>query len=350
MRRVCVTPRRWSFRIATIAGTEVRIHATFALLLAFVAWQAVSAGESASGALQAVLLVCAMFVCVLLHEFGHVTAARWYGIRTPDILLLPIGGVARLERMPTRPWEELVVALCGPLVNIIIAVVLALFVGLPRSVEELVNELGHLRQAAMALMGWNLMMVVFNMIPAFPMDGGRVLRALLAMVTGDFATATRWAAGLGQSLAVVVVVGMIFGGWFEGNPMLMLIAFFVFIAAGQEARMVAEAESARGVSVQDAMMTDFRTLDRHAKLIDAVTLLRSGSQADFPIMDEFHKVLGVLSRDQLIAALADHGTGHPVVAAMVADLPTLAPEMEMAEGLAVLRQCPASALPVVRDL
>jgi stage IV sporulation protein FB len=291
-----------------------------------------------------------MFVCVLLHEFGHVTAARWYGIRTPDILLLPIGGVARLERMPTRPWEELVVALCGPLVNIIIAVVLALFVGLPRSVEELVNELGHLRQAAMALMGWNLMMVVFNMIPAFPMDGGRVLRALLAMVTGDFATATRWAAGLGQSLAVVVVVGMIFGGWFEGNPMLMLIAFFVFIAAGQEARMVAEAESARGVSVQDAMMTDFRTLDRHAKLIDAVTLLRSGSQADFPIMDEFHKVLGVLSRDQLIAALADHGTGHPVVAAMVADLPTLAPEMEMAEGLAVLRQCPASALPVVRDL
>ncbi|MDB6117604.1 MAG: site-2 protease family protein, partial [Verrucomicrobiaceae bacterium] len=122
---------KWSLRIATVAGTEVRIHATFVLLLVFVAFQAISEGLGAAGAREMVLLVCSLFVCVLLHEFGHVTAARRYGIRTPDITLWPIGGVARLERMPRKPWEEFVVAICGPLVNVAIALTIALVLAIP---------------------------------------------------------------------------------------------------------------------------------------------------------------------------------------------------------------------------
>ena len=121
---------RWSFKVATIAGTEVRIHVTFFILLAFVALHGFSSGQGAAGALDAVLFISAMFLCVLLHEFGHVFAARGYGIRTPDITLLPIGGVARLERMPRTPAHELVVAVCGPLVNVGIAALIFLGLGL----------------------------------------------------------------------------------------------------------------------------------------------------------------------------------------------------------------------------
>ena len=335
---------KWSFRITTILGTEVRVHATFALLLAFVAWQSMRQGQGASAAVESMLLVCAMFTCVLLHEFGHVLAARRYGIKTPDITLLPIGGVARLERMPRKPSEELVVALCGPLVNVIIAAVIALVAGIiiPHGPDATFMRPGHFW---VTLMGWNILMVLFNLVPAFPMDGGRVLRALLAMMMADYAKATRWAATIGQTLAVTVVVWMVMENKFQ--PMLLLIAFFVFFAAGQEATQVTSHEAARDLRVRDAMLTDFRSLPPNALLREAVDHLIAGSQHDFPVLDEHGGMMGMVTRHRLIQALADHGPAYPAQLIIERCGDPLEPAMSLAPAMDLLNSSGCPALPVI---
>ena len=178
---------RWSIRIARIAGTEVRIHLTFLLFLAWIGFSYYHVGGAAA-AIPGVLFVLALFGCVLLHEFGHALAARAFGIPTPDITLLPIGGVVRLQRMPDKPWQELIVAIAGPLVNVVIAAALIFFLGRPADLEhvEQVQQPGVGMLAKLASV--NVMLVLFNLIPAFPMDGGRVLRSLLAMTPSEFAT------------------------------------------------------------------------------------------------------------------------------------------------------------------
>ena len=303
---------KWSFRIFTFAGTEVRIHVTFFLLLLFVASQSFLGGQGMPAALESTLFITTMFVCVLLHEFGHVLAARGYGIRTPDITLLPIGGVARLERMPRKPSQEFVVAICGPLVNVIIAA--AIFLGLGINAEfhpgyDFLKS-GHFFEK---LMVWNVFMVAFNLIPAFPMDGGRVLRALLAMFM-EYGKATRLAASLGQGIAMVVVIHMLLTATFQ--PMLLLICFFIFMAAGQEAAMVTQQEATRNLRVRDAMLTDFHRLPPHAKLRDGVELLLAGVQQDFPVLDLHGGMQGMLTRHDLISALAEKGPDHPVIDVM----------------------------------
>lgn len=334
---------KWSFRIATIGGTEVRVHATFFLLLLFVAVQAMGAGRDIAAAGSAVLLVCAMFFCVLLHEFGHVQAAKAFGIKTPDITLLPIGGVARLERMPRHPFQELVIAVCGPLVNVVIAAVIALVFGLSMlTVTDL--QFGDAAKFWANLMVWNVMMVAFNMIPAFPMDGGRVLRAVLAFFT-DYGRATRAAAAIGQSIAVVAFVWMLLSGF--GNPFLMLIAFFIFIAAGQEAATVTQQQAASGLSARDAMLTDFRALPPHASLQDAVDLLIAGTQHDFPILDDDGGMKGMLGRNQLIAALASHGPAHPASQVLQVCERSLSPDTSLGEAMEMLSSSPCPALPVL---
>ncbi len=334
---------KWSFRIATIGGTEVRVHATFFLLLLFIAMQAMGKGGSLAAAGGAVLLVCSMFLCVLLHEFGHVQAAKAFGIHTPDITLLPIGGVARLERMPRRPFQELVIAVCGPLVNVVIAAAIALVFGLS-GLASMDLEFGDGARFWANLMSWNVLMVFFNMIPAFPMDGGRVLRAVLAFFT-DYGKATRAAAAIGQSIAVVAFVWMLVSGHF--NPFLMLIAFFIFIAAGQEAAMVAQQQAAGGLSARDAMLTDFRALPPHASLQDAVDLLLAGAQHDFPLLDPGGGMQGMLGRNQLIAALASHGPSHPASQVITACERSLSPDTSLSEAMEMLSSSPCPALPVL---
>jgi stage IV sporulation protein FB len=216
---------KWSYRIARIAGIDVKIHITFLLLLAYFGVSDWRDGGAYQGVLSMAFILL-LFLCVLLHEFGHAMAGRHYGIRTPDITLLPIGGVARMQAIPERPWQEFVIAVSGPAVNVVIAgglwVVLLLFPNLldeanPVSSEILPN-----------LMTINLALLAFNMIPAFPMDGGRVLRALLAMKL-NYLKATKIAARTGQVFAAgFVLVGL---GW---NPMLLFIGLFVFAAARQE--------------------------------------------------------------------------------------------------------------------
>jgi Zn-dependent protease len=221
---------RSSIKIATIFGIEVRIHVTFFLVLA---WIGLVYYQTAglSGAIQGVLFMLVLFGCVLLHEFGHALAAREFGIQTPDITLLPIGGVARLSRIPDKPWQELVVAIAGPLVNVVIAA--ALTFAIHGSTEILqIDRLENPRIELLdALRSINVMLVLFNMIPAFPMDGGRVLRSLLAMVM-PYTLATQIAAWIGQGLAVVFAI---FG--LRGNFFLIFIAFFIFVGAQQEVAM-----------------------------------------------------------------------------------------------------------------
>lgn len=335
---------KWSLRIATVAGTEVRIHATFPLLLVFVAIQALSAGMGAAGAREMVLLVCALFVCVLLHEFGHVMAARRYGIRTPDITLWPIGGVARLERMPRKPWEEFVVAICGPLVNVVIAATIWAVMAVPVSMagEDALGRPGHFMESLMVV---NLFMVVFNLVPAFPMDGGRILRALITAVTGDYAKATRWAATLGRTIAMCVVMYMLLSG--KINPNLALICFFVFYAAGQEATVVTEQEQVHDLSVGDAMMTNFQVLQPHAVLSEAVDMLLAGSQHDFPVLSESGGILGMVTRQRLIGALVEHGPSYPVENILEPCEGYVEPPISLDVAMAHLRSGPCSALPVM---
>jgi Zn-dependent protease len=220
---------RSSLKVASIFGIEVRIHVTFLLYLAWI-WLNYYQVAGLSGAIQGVLLILALFACVLLHEFGHAFAARAFGIRTPDITLWPFGGVARLNRIPDKPWQELIVAIAGPLVNVVIAALLFLIHG-TAGIQQ-AEHLESPRVDLLAKLAWvNIILVLFNLIPAFPMDGGRVLRALLAMVM-PYAQATEIAARLGQGLAILfAVLGFIY------NPILIFIAFVIFVGAQQELAM-----------------------------------------------------------------------------------------------------------------
>src|SRR5271166_356707 len=221
---------RSSLKVASIFGIEVRIHLTFLLFLIWI-WFSYYQVAGFEGAVQGVLFILALFACVLLHEFGHAFAARGFGIETPDITLLPIGGVARLSRIPEEPWQELVVAIAGPLVNVVIAAALILVIHTNATLEQLEYLESPRIELLAKLASVNVMLVLFNLIPAFPMDGGRVLRALLAMAM-PYARATQIAAWIGQGLAVVFGI---FGIFY--NPWLIFIAYFIFVGARQEAAM-----------------------------------------------------------------------------------------------------------------
>ena len=246
----------WSIRLFSVGGTAVRIHLTFFLLLAWIAAINWTRGGPAA-AVDGVVFIVLLFGCVLAHEFGHVFAARRYGIGTSDVTLLPIGGVASLERMPEKPSQEIFVALAGPAVNLVIALVLVVVLGARFDL----TQMAQLEQATSTLTGRiaaaNVALFVFNLIPAFPMDGGRVLRALLAVPLG-YTRATRVAATIGQGLAFVfALLGLL------GNPLLILIAVFIFLAASGEAGYVQAREYTRGYLASHAMVTSFQIAHAH---------------------------------------------------------------------------------------
>lgn len=333
---------KWSWKIGTLVGIELRIHVTFLLLLGWVGASHWMNGKSVDAALNGVGFILALFACVLLHELGHSLAARKYGIPTRDITLLPIGGVARLERMPEKPGQELWVALAGPAVNVLIAAVL--FVWL--SATHGWAPLSQLNVAAgpflERLLVANVWLVLFNLIPAFPMDGGRVLRAVVASRM-EYVRATQIAAGVGQGLALVF--GLI--GLFS-NPMLLFVALFVWIGASQEASATQMKAAMSGTPIRAAMLTDFRHLDGGDTLADAVRLILQGSQQDFPVLDQ-HRVIGILTRSDLLVALAEHGKDYPVSATMRREFLT-ADYTEMLEvAFQRLQECECHTMPVVHE-
>jgi Zn-dependent protease len=333
---------KWSLRIGRFAGIEVYLHITFLLFLAWIGWLHWNQGQSLSAALSGVLFLLAIFACVTLHEFGHALTARRYGIATRDIILFPIGGVARLERLPTRPLQELWVALAGPAVNLVIAA--ALFGWLAATsamqpLERLTITVGPMLERLMLV---NVFLALFNMLPAFPMDGGRALRAILAIRRGH-AAATRTAAAIGQSMAVLFG----FAGLFF-NPMLLFIALFVWIGAAQEAGMAHMQAAVGGIPVQNAMVTDFKVLRPDDPLSRATALTLAGAQKDFPVADN-GRVVGILTQSDLLAAVARH-RGDGVVSDAMQKGFVVVDSLDMLEAAFLkLNDCNCHTIPVVKE-
>jgi Zn-dependent protease len=319
----------WSWRIGEVAGIPIYIHWTFWILLLAIVLSNLVGGRPTNEIFEDVGFVLALFGCVVLHELGHALAAARYGVKTKDITLLPIGGVARLLRMPEKPSEELVVALAGPAVNVLIAALLyVLGARLPFEVrDEHVLENGSFLDRLLLV---NLFLVVFNLIPAFPMDGGRVLRASLAM-TMDYGKATRIAATIGQLIAIAFVfIGLMI------NPFLILIGLFVWIGAQAEAADVTERIELRDVPVRDAMLTEYQTLTPGDSLGRAVDLLLAGTQQDFPVIEE-GRIVGVLTRPALLKGLAESGREGPIDPYIQPDVGTVEASASLGAALGALR-------------
>lgn len=338
---------RGSLRILTIAGIGIYIHWTFLLLLAWVFSARVWDGSHVGAALGEVGFVLAIFGCVTLHELGHALTAARFGIRTRDITMLPIGGVARLERIPRDPIQELLIAVAGPAVNVVIAA--ALLLGLAAMGGLILPELSAGAETVLVGAGFlerlllvNVLLVLFNLIPAFPMDGGRILRAILATAM-PYGKATHIAAVVGQVLAF----GFGALALLTGNPVLALIAVFVFLGAGAEARAAQSHDLFRGLPVREAMMTDFRSLPATATLADAARELLAGSQQDFPVMED-GAIVGVLPRSELLKALASRSHDLPVAGATRRDCKPV-DETEMLETVFErMQESGCTLLPVVR--
>jgi Zn-dependent protease/CBS domain-containing protein len=329
----------WSLPIVRIAGIQLRIHITFLLLIGWIAL----------GSASAVVFVLLLFLCVVLHEFGHALAAKGYGINTPDITLLPIGGVARLERIPEEPKQELVIAAAGPAVTAIIA--LSLFVVIAARGG---TELGASLQSGdlvVNLFKLNVWLLLFNLIPAFPMDGGRVLRALLATRL-SYARATQVAATVGQAFAFFFGIIGLFGvpGIFNPNPFLIFIAFFVYIGASQEAALAQMRDVSRRFPVSSAMVREFRSLPESATLEEAVDALLATSQHDFPVLDEAGNVAGILTRHDLIAALRKNDPAIRVGDVMRRDIPTVTTGTRFEEAFRIMQECNCPAVPVLDSM
>jgi stage IV sporulation protein FB len=330
----------WSFTIARIFGSEVRIHVTFFLLLLWIGVAHYQQGGMPA-AINGVIFILALFACVVAHEFGHALMARRYGIRTPDITLLPIGGLARLERMPEKPLQEVAVALAGPAVNIVIAAVLILILGASVDTDAL-QALEDPRISFVArLASVNVFLVVFNLIPAFPMDGGRVLRAVLAMRYSRV-HATQIAARIGQGLAFFFgFLGLM------GNPILIFIAIFVYLAATAEAQQTGLQDVARNIGVRDAMITRYEALGPQATIGDAADALLRTTQHEFPVIDGGGHLRGVLTRNAMIEALSVTGPQTPVLNAMAVNIPVIGLNNRLEKALQAMQAANAPAIGVI---
>lgn len=327
--------------LGKVMGTAVRVHWTFLLFLAWLG-SAAYIQSGANAALAAVSFILLLFLCVTLHEFGHILAARHFGVRTPEIILLPIGGVSKLERIPERPREELIMAAAGPAVTLVIASLLLLMLGgLPptESIFEDVSPRAVLAQLALA----NITLFVFNLLPAFPLDGGRMLRAILAHFHGHL-RGTQLAAAIGKGAAImlgIIALSM-------GHIILLLIAMFIFVAAGTEAGM----EEIRGVLVRvparDLMITEFRSLPTTANISDAAEDLIRTSQTEFPIVDDAGAFIGLVDRDTIVKTLGERGGETPVTSVMKAGVAVVTEWHRMDDGLELF-QGGAQAIAVTNE-
>ena len=330
----------WSLSIGRIAGTSVRIHITFLLFLVWI-WFANYQTGGAPAAWSGLLFMILLFLCVLAHEFGHIFTARAFGVPTPDVTLLPIGGVARLARIPEAPGQEFLIAIAGPAVNVVIALALAAFAGAHFDAEQLAT-VGNAQHALIdRLAEVNLFLAAFNMIPAFPMDGGRVLRAALATQLG-YVRATELAASIGQWVAFALgFIGLLY------NPLLIFIAIFVYLAAASEAHMVGLRAASRGVPVTAAMVTQFASLKPSDHIDQAIETMLHTSQSEFPVIDDGGRLVGLLARGDIVRALKAHGPNAPVGESMTTGIPTIGYRQTLDEAFRVLQETSAAAIGVV---
>ena len=339
---------KWSYRVATIAGIQVRIHLTFLLLPAFFGWICYKHGGPQAG-VAGVIYILLIFLCVLLHEFGHALAARTFGIRTPDITLLPIGGIARLERMPANPQQEFVIAIAGPAVNVFIALVIFVVMGGAFPVGEFDPVATASGTLLDNLLEVNLMLVIFNLIPAFPMDGGRVLRALLA-TRMRYPAATRIAARIGQVIAVLLGLYSLAPSDMRilgfGGPMLGFVAIFVFLGAQQELAYAQFRESTQNLRVGQAMITRFQALPISLKVSEIAKTLSQTNQGVFPFVDEQLHFHGIVSREALYRA-STQLPPEASASSIARTPPILTPSTGFSDALELVQQSAEPLLPVV---
>lgn len=291
---------KWSFKIARFAGIDVYVHATFLLLISWIGWRYWLAEGSLSAVVTGIGFILLLFACVVLHEFGHALTARRYGIRTRDITLLPIGGVASLERMPEDPKQEIIVALAGPAVNLAIALLLWLWLKLSNNLFSDQASFMAVGSYLHRIMVINLVLALFNLLPAFPMDGGRVMRAALSIRLGHH-QATRIAANIGQMLALLMgTLGLLY------NPILMLIAVFIWVGAASETGIEQVKHTLTNITVGDAMISNYQTLNVDDPLSHAIRLTLAGSQKTFPVQSD-DTLTGVLTQADLLKGLQAEG-------------------------------------------
>lgn len=333
---------KWTLKLGRFAGIDVYLHTTFFLLIGWIGLSYWLQENSVIAALVGIGFILALFASVVLHEYGHALTARRYGVKTRDITLYPIGGVASLERIPEEPRQELWVALAGPLVNVVIAAVLFIGLLVTGNLEPISSMSLTGGSFVQRLMVTNLALVGFNLLPAFPMDGGRVLRSLLAMRM-EYVSATQIAASIGQGMAFVF--GFI--GLFR-NPFLLFIAFFVYIGAQNEARSVQLRSALHGVPVSKAMLTNFRILTPQDRLATAIDLVLTGDQKHFPVVAS-DQVVGILTQEGLLAGLRTAGEDAPVSTVMHTDFET-ADSYEMLEtAFSRLSTCDCHTLPILHQ-
>lgn len=335
---------KWSLRIARFAGIDVFVHWTFVLLITWILLTNLGAGRSLGESLWSIWFILSLFVCVVLHEFGHALTGRRYGVKTKNIVLLPIGGVANMEKMPEKPIQELWVALAGPAVNVVIAAIIGAILFAQGKMQLPADPSGAINTGNFMfnLFVVNLWLVIFNMIPAFPMDGGRVLRALLAM-RYDKVKATNIAAKLGQILGIGFIgLGLFYNVW------LVFIGIFIFLGAGNEASYESTQALLSRYRVADVLMRQFTTLHVWDRLDKAVALLLNGQEKEFLVEDD-NRIVGVLTREDIIRGLQQSNTDITVGRIAKTELVKLSLDMSLKDAFEQMSKAGIAISPVYEN-
>ncbi len=317
--------------LGKVFGIRIQVHWTFLFIIAWVIYVGWRQGANNQAIVWSVIYVLSIFACVVLHELGHALTAKQFGISTSRITLLPIGGVASLERMPEKPKQELLVAVMGPLVNVVIAGILFLFVyqqlailQQPEKVETFFRTVTS-ENYLMYLFFTNIALVVFNLIPAFPMDGGRVLRALLSFRM-DRVRATQIAANLGQIIAFAFLyIGFVY------NPILIFISVFVFLGASGENIMVKQMNVLKGHLVREAMITNYTVFHPQDPLDYVGKVLISGTERQFVVLQSESEIAGLLFKENIAKAFQSAHSGLTVSDILDKDFHVVQAEEDLSE-------------------
>ncbi|MEZ4832788.1 MAG: site-2 protease family protein [Caldilineaceae bacterium] len=334
-----------SLRIARLWGIDIQVHWSFILILVYGAFiYSGTASDPLVGAIYGIAVILLLFLCVSLHELGHALTAKYFHVNVPYITLLPIGGVAQLERMPRRPWHEFLIAIAGPAVNFVLALLLLpvaiLFTGMAMRSGELRNVTDAFGWVLMRMQepGFgnlilyltmtNVLLGVFNLLPAFPMDGGRVLRALLAL-TMPYVRATRVAVLVGRAMAVIFALL----GIAQFNIFLLLIAFFVYVGGRGELEAVESRHALKDLYARQALNQNARQLYTSERLDKAVDLIMTTYQADFPIFDLSNNFVGVITRSRVVMALRTGTDDQRISDIMIParEIPIVPPDTSLAD-------------------
>lgn len=334
---------KWSLNLGKILGVKILVHWTFLLLIFWIVFIETSKGSDLNQTVLTVGYVLSIFFCVVLHELGHSLMARKYGIGTRKITLLPIGGVASLEKIPEEPIKEFNIAIAGPMVNVVICLLLLIVIGNPvNAFSENLEEMATVSRENFffSLFLVNLFLVAFNAIPAFPMDGGRVLRAALAMRIGRL-KATNIAAKLGQVFALLFFFfGLLY------NPILIFIGLFVFFGAYSENAIVQQLEFIKGHTVREAMMTEYQVLNPENTIDEAKDKLISSPGGAFAVVED-GGILGIVNRNDIVTALQNGNVKSPVSDIMNKNIEFCTPNEKLTSVFYKLQKKGNTIFPVV---